>query len=296
MSETDDVAAGAERAVAAELSVRLPDGRRLSYAEFGDASGEPVLVFHGFPNTGAFGAVLHEAASEAGLRLICPTRPGLGDSDPQPDRTLLDWPADVAALTNALNVDEFPVVGVSAGGPYALACAATLDDVTRVALLAGIGPPDAVTSLERKLSFAIPRYVSPVSRLLLWLQNRAVLSDPEARRESLLEDAPPADRPVLESSTYDALAVSSREARKNGAKPLVRELVVTATPWQFDLADVDVPVALYYAGADQLVPASDGEYLAARLPDAELTVDDEAGHFSVVSNYDDEAFEFVAGE
>ena len=99
---------------------------------------------------------------------------------------------------------------------------------------------------------------------------------------------------MLGSSTYDALAVSSREARKNGAKALVRELVVTATPWQFDLADVDVPVALYYAGADQLVPASDGEYLAARLPDAALTVDEEAGHFSVISDYQAEAFEFVA--
>ena len=35
---------------------------------------------------------------EAGIRLIAVDRPGIGLSDHQPDRTILDWPEDVAHL------------------------------------------------------------------------------------------------------------------------------------------------------------------------------------------------------
>lgn len=289
----EEVVARARRAIDAGLGVRLPDGRRLAYAEFGDPRGEPVFLFHGFPNTGGFGAIAHEAAADAGVRLLCPTRPGLGHSDPQPDRTLLDWPADVDAMADALNVERFGVVGVSAGGPYALACGASLDGVTAAAVLSGIGPPEAVTSLKRKLLYAIPRRLPSLARLFQWLENRKVVGDPEARRESLLEDAPPADRAVLQSPTFDALALTGEEARRSGTKPMVRELRVLGSDWGFDLGTVDVPVALYYGRKDPIVPASDGEYLAEQLPRADLTVDEDGGHFSVPADYLDDALAFV---
>ena len=47
-------------------------------------------------------------------------RPGIGLSDPQPGRTLLDWPPDVAAFADAMRLDRFAVLGTSAGAPYAL--------------------------------------------------------------------------------------------------------------------------------------------------------------------------------
>ena len=122
----------------------LPDGRRLAYADYGDPAGPVVLECVGTPQSRLPDPVQVTEAEQAGLRMIVPDRPGFGRSDPRPGRTLTDWPADAAALTDALGVDRFPVLGASGGGPYAVACGVVLADrVTRVALVAPAAPADA---------------------------------------------------------------------------------------------------------------------------------------------------------
>jgi pimeloyl-ACP methyl ester carboxylesterase len=56
--------------------MRLPDGRRIGYAEFGDAKGLPVLAIHGTPGSRYMFALTDQAARERGLRIIAPERPG----------------------------------------------------------------------------------------------------------------------------------------------------------------------------------------------------------------------------
>ncbi len=73
--------------------VRLPDGRRLGYAEFGDPAGRPILYFHGFPSSRLEAGLAHGAALRTGVRIVAPDRPGSGLSDFLPGRTLKDWPA-----------------------------------------------------------------------------------------------------------------------------------------------------------------------------------------------------------
>ena len=58
--------------------------------------------------------------------VVIPDRPGIGRSDPLEGRTLADWPKDVEALADAFQISSFAVVGVSAGGPSAAACAALI--------------------------------------------------------------------------------------------------------------------------------------------------------------------------
>jgi pimeloyl-ACP methyl ester carboxylesterase len=103
--------------------VRLPDGRRLAYAEYGAADGDPVLYFHGFPSSRREARLIHADALATGARIIAPDRPGYGDSDDAPGRTLADWAGDCAALVGQLGLARFAIIGVSGGGPYALACA-----------------------------------------------------------------------------------------------------------------------------------------------------------------------------
>jgi len=103
--------------------VTLPDGRTLAYAEYGDLEGRPSS-FHGTPGSRVSASVARETMTRAGVRLIAPERPGFGHSEYTPDWSFADWADDVAALTDALGVAEYGVVGVAAGGPYALGCAA----------------------------------------------------------------------------------------------------------------------------------------------------------------------------
>src|SRR5947209_6974833 len=76
-------------------------------------------------------------------RVITVDRPGMGLSDFQPGRKVLDWPADVAALADALGLNRFAVLGFSGGCPFALACAFRLPErVTVLGIVSGVVPDD----------------------------------------------------------------------------------------------------------------------------------------------------------
>ena len=120
---------------------RLPDGRMLGYADYGDPSGDPVFFFHGWPSSRYQGKLLHELAAERGLRLLALDRPGVGLSDPLPGRGFASWPDDVAGIADALGIGRFKIYGISGGGPYTLATAAALPErVTAAAVICGAPP------------------------------------------------------------------------------------------------------------------------------------------------------------
>ncbi len=105
----------------------LPDNRRLAYAEYGDPNGHPVFYFHGGGTSRLEPLLLgDEVFIRLGLRLIAPDRPGIGQSDFQPNRRFSDWTKDVTFLADALGLDKFSVLGVSSGGGYTAACAAKI--------------------------------------------------------------------------------------------------------------------------------------------------------------------------
>jgi pimeloyl-ACP methyl ester carboxylesterase len=124
----------------AELEFTLPDGRVLAYAEYGDSDGVPVVFHHGTPGSRLLATLLDAQASEAGIRVIAPDRPGFGRSDPDPDRRIEDWSRDVSALMDALSVRQFGVLGFSGGGPFALACAATCPRAGSLGLVSALVP------------------------------------------------------------------------------------------------------------------------------------------------------------
>src|SRR5206468_2751202 len=126
--------------------IRLRDGRSLAYAEYGSARGLPIIHCHGTPSSRVEGDLTFSGtvATELGVRIIVPDRPGMGRSDFQPGRRIVDWPDDVLALATALEFDTFAVLGSSGGAPYAAACGVLIPERVRVAgLLGGVAPVDA---------------------------------------------------------------------------------------------------------------------------------------------------------
>src|SRR5437764_11380444 len=74
-----------------ETHFTLADGRRLAYRDDGDHDA-PAIVF----NPG-FMACRLTGRPAGGVRIITADRPGIGLSDPKPDRTVAEWPDDVSA-------------------------------------------------------------------------------------------------------------------------------------------------------------------------------------------------------
>ena len=129
--------------------IKLPDGRQLGYAEYGVPTGSPVLFFHGAPGSRHIHADMANISTRHGIRLIAVERPGYGLSDLQTKRTLLDWPDDIAALTDMLGLQRFAIIGFSMGSAYALACAYKLSNrVTKIALAGALAPQDVPGVME----------------------------------------------------------------------------------------------------------------------------------------------------
>lgn len=225
------------------------------------------------------------------MRRITVDRPGVGFSDHQRGRTLLDWPDDVSALADALGLNTFAVLGTSGGGPYAAACGYALPDrVARVVLVSGLGPldrPGALDGMNRgeATTMMLARRVPMLAR---WLVGTAVTAErirPGTVYQGLLRALPPADRRVaVEPRVRESLADSYTLAFRQGVRGQVRDWGIIASPWGFRPEDIGVPVHLYQGGLDDRVPLRHARDLARRVPHCDLTEYPNDGHMLVFSH------------
>ena len=63
--------------------IRLRDGRILAYSEYGSPRGLPIIHCHGTPSSRVEGNLIFDPAmaTELGVGIIVPDRPGMGRSD-----------------------------------------------------------------------------------------------------------------------------------------------------------------------------------------------------------------------
>jgi len=264
-----------------EGTVALPDGRRLGFAEFGDPRGPLVLWFHGSP--GARRQVPpagRHAADELGLRVVCVERPGVGVSTDHAYRDLRDWAGDVSIVADRLGHERFLVVGLSGGGPYALACAHELPDrVAAVGLMGSLVPTsgdDAVATGVVALSRPFNRVLTVLRRPLglgLWGFVRATNPLAHPLYRGFARVMPEGDRrvlgdPALEAMFVDDLTLGGRRQ----FQAMVNDFVLIGRPWGFRLADVRVPVRWWHGDSDPFVPLEQAQRTAAVFPDCELVV------------------------
>lgn len=125
-------------------TLTLPDGRKFGYAQYGSPTGQPIFYLHVLPGSRIEAAFFHDMGLKLDARIIGVDRPGIGWSSPQPERTLLDHPKDLEQLAKHLELDEYSILAISGGGPYALACAMGLprERLKCVSIVCGLGPPD----------------------------------------------------------------------------------------------------------------------------------------------------------
>lgn len=107
-------------------SMTLADGRQLTWQEFGQPDGKPVLYFHGGGSTSIEGGLYHREAVQRNMRLIATNRPGARGSSLCPGRPVAAYSHDLSELLDRLKVDKFACLGESNGGLMTMAVAATL--------------------------------------------------------------------------------------------------------------------------------------------------------------------------
>jgi pimeloyl-ACP methyl ester carboxylesterase len=286
----------------AEGRFPLADGRGLGYAEFGEPAGPVVLWFHG--TLGArrqFPVLGRRAAENLGLRVIIVERPGTGLSDAHRYSAVADWVADIAQVADALDAERLGVVGLSGGGPFALACGALpplVDRVASVAVLDGTVPAVGPEAIDGGVT-GVARRFNPVLTQLRW--PLAVLST--VLLAPLIPFAhyayrgyagmwPEADRQVLNDPEIEAIFVDDMvNAFRGRCLAMIDDARLLGRDWGFRLADVKVPVRWWHGDVDHVVPIAGVHAAVSLIQDAELTVRSEShlGGFAEI----DEVLEYM---
>jgi len=266
----------------------------LAWYEFGAPTGRPVLYFHGFPGSGVEAAWAGAVAVAAGVRLIGVDRPGYGNSNHQVGRTILSWPDDVAELADALALRRFAVLGMSGGGPYALACAARMADrTTRVSVVSGLGPlPERGIDPEMMLfnRFGLWAGQRPGVRWLLDagrpIVDHVLSNYPHVVVARLRANACSQDRTALEQSGLGTvLEESFRRAVRSGARGMVWEAKLFAGFAGEWLPSIQGPVEWLHGEQDGIVPVSMARRAETAIPQCRARYFREEGHFSVLANH-----------
>lgn len=281
-----------------EHRMQLPDGRVLACLELGDPGGAPVLYFHGYLGSRLEARLAARPALRVGVRLLAPDRPGFGESCYQPGRALGSWVGDVVQLADRFALERFAVVGVSGGGPYALACGARMAARLRgVGLVGAIGPLGGIRSTRgmatlNRVALALAAGMPPAARLGVELAGLWVRRWPERFLALMLAGAPEVDRAVFDDADWRAIFnANTKEALRQGGRGAAWELALLARPWDFQLKDVRVPVRIWHGLADNIVPPAMARRLVAGLPRSEARYLPGEGHLSLIAHQIDTVLE-----
>jgi pimeloyl-ACP methyl ester carboxylesterase len=254
--------------------------RQLAYADLGDPDGACAFFFHGAPMSRLHLVGLDDAFAALGVRVVAPDRPGYGRSSPQPRRSLADWPADVAALADALGIERFLVAGHSSGGPYAVACASELRDrVVAGVVLAGVtdmGWPGAWDG-----------YLEEEARLMRMLDEDAAMAACAERfgvyGSGFFEQPFEFPEPDLALLADTGLQQALAEALRQGVAGYAQDVFVQGRPWAFDPRRISAPIEVVHGELDHVVPPAHSRHTADLVPTATLRTLPGHGHLTVVA-------------
>ncbi len=274
-----------------DLTIVLPDGRLLGYADYGDPDGVPIIGMHGTPGSRRMFEIAHAAAAALNIRLLAPERPGFGISSYHSGRDLRSYARDIAAFADALGISRFAVAGVSGGAPYAAACAAFLPErVTALGLISPIGPMagrEKPASIGPGHAFAFryaPR-IMPLMALIFSIGRLAFLHAPNLIFGFILSRAAPSDWAVLSRGEVRANLIRGvAEGCRPGIGASLQEMQVFSRPWDVPLEKIEAPAFLWQGLSDRNVPVSAALRLGELIKGCHVTRIASAGHYWIFDN------------
>lgn len=263
------------------------EGRRVGVSRFGSPGGWPVVWCHGGLSCRLDGRLLDTAARRCGAEIIAIDRPGIGASDAYALSSIARWAEQVEHVADQLHIGEFAVAGWSAGGPYALACAAAIPERVRgVATLAGMAPLENLRHVAQ-LGFLAdvlliptarrsPQAAAALLRLTRWLVRR---SPDRYLAWEILGTAGSRDRAALRQGPLEWVMTAVREAMLSGVRGTAEDYRRFSLGWGFDLHRVRHAVTVWQGEQDRLLPMSHARRLARALPGSTLKVVPSTGHY-----------------
>jgi pimeloyl-ACP methyl ester carboxylesterase len=225
----------------------------LSYAEFGDKKGYPILIQHGLIAT-IDDSYLFKRLIDAGARLICMARPGYGESSPYIMKNIGEWGDIAAFLVDELELTQFDVLGMSSGAPYSYAIGYRFPEKVRnIYILSGI---PALYDEDVQSHWPHP------------VNQQATIAEMQKLAYELF---------FSNCSKEDLEKQDIKDSMRNQCFGIAQDLKIRCLDWGFRLSDVTANVYMRHSKTDNVVTA---ELTAKLLPNCQLEIREKDAHFS----------------
>lgn len=267
-----------------DLQVKVSGGRELAYTDIGEPDWSCVLFFHGSPSSRLRLLYLEQRFLAEGIRVISPDRPGYGGSSPQPGRSMIDWPSDVATLADELGLDRFVVAGHSSGGPYAVACAALLPArVSGAIILGGVTDMCWPGAWGGYLESEVQLMRMPDEETAIaWCMEQFGIDGSGFLAASGIELPEPDKQLYADEEIARLLASARAEAFRQGVAGYAQDIVIQGRPWAFDPSTIVAPVDVVHGESDTLLPLAHSRHTAELIPGSILRILPGHGHFTIL--------------
>jgi pimeloyl-ACP methyl ester carboxylesterase len=261
----------------------------------GSPSGIPVVYFHGTPGSRLDLTFGDDIAIDVGVRLVSFDRPGFGGSSAS-SFGLTSVARDAIAIADHLDIEEFATLGLSGGGPFALATAVVGHDrVTKVGVASGAGPFQLVPGAIAELSEIDTQAVNllpddpdaAAATFASGFGSAALLDqDDDAFRAAFAPILSARDRLIFADPIVGtALIASIREGLRQGALGAGWDNVAWIGHWEIDVPSIVTPVLLWYGTEDLMAQPAHAYWLAEHLPNAHLVMREGEGHLGLFDHF-----------
>ncbi|XP_055830976.1 uncharacterized protein LOC129899993 isoform X5 [Solanum dulcamara] len=270
--------------------IKLRDGRHLAYKEHGvpkEKAKYKVVYAHSFGSTKYESVIAPlDTLEELGAYVVSFDRPGYGESDPLPERTIQTTALDMEELADQLGLGpKFYVMGFSMGGHSVWGCLKYIPN--RLAGAALVAPvvnywwpsfPDNLSTEGYNLQLPQDQWALRVAHyapwLVYWWNTQKWFPC-----NSVISGKPKMSPPDLEVVSRSAKHASQMQKLKEYAvkqgvfESLHRDMMVGFGKWDFDPMDLknlfpngEGSVHLWHGDEDWVVPVILQRYVAERLP------------------------------
>jgi pimeloyl-ACP methyl ester carboxylesterase len=247
---------GARIQEAMKQNLTYKNGLRLSYAEYGDKNGYPILIQHGLIAS-IDDYDLFDRLIQFKTHLICIARPGYGESSPYIMDSFAEWADIVALLIRELGISQFDLLGMSSGAPYSYALGAKFPDkVRRIYIFSGV-----------------PALYDEI--VLSYWPYPAIKNQNMADLEALAHDL------FFAHLTQDDLKKNDvRDSVMNHGFGVAQDLRLRFLDWGFSLSAVKAKVFMRHSKTDDSVPYHTAVRTSELLPNCQLELTETGPHFS----------------
>ena len=229
---------------------------QLSYAEYGNKSGFPILVQHGLIAS-IDDQTLFDLLLQRNARMVCIARPGYGESSPYAMSSYAEWGEIISPLVQKLGLTHFDLLGISSGAPYAYSIAYNfLEHVRNIYILNGM------PALYDEM--VLSEWPYPIKKA-------AGMVEMEALAHELF---------FANLSEMDMENPDVRDSMRNNAFGVAQDLRLRGLDWGFRLSGVNQKVFMQHSKSDEAVPFQTAVRTAALLPNCDLELKETGVHFS----------------